>query len=57
MLLCIGLPRNGGLEFGFFLLAAFGWAGSVYITILLPEIVTEDRYDEVSLGVRLWVYR
>ncbi len=32
-----------------FMMAAFGWAGSViYYNSFLPEIVTEDRYDEVS---------
>lgn len=32
-----------------FMMAAFGWAGSViYYNSFLPEIVTEDRYDAVS---------
>ncbi len=42
-------PETVGLSLALFLLAAFGWAGSViYYNSFLPEIVTEDRYDEVS---------
>lgn len=42
-------PETVGLSLALFLLAAFGWAGSIiYYNSFLPEIVTEDRYDEVS---------
>lgn len=38
-----------GMGLALFMLAAFGWAGSViYYNSFLPEIVTEDRYDQVS---------